>query len=325
MAKTVKDKVKRKTSLNHPPSAKQREAMKKSASNKALAKTASTKKREATLQPHEDSVPVKKKSSSQKTPAKTTSPKKTAAKRKSPQTLIDKTPPSKARKQQQASDTPETHEATPSTGGSGTSKTSVIRRIFGEQLKFSNSPPDGKGHAKGKKASTHTKKKSKPCNDTTEEESKRMTTDAKRKSRARKGNRNAKPKAPADASKARSKSLHRIQAHQVGWLTSSGVRKALSVNHPELDLEGEDYEGLLDLLLVDFAPSKIGTAYVQFAPQCNVDAEDIDLDKDFMSKPKATKLFKDMLINRHNMILQQNTIEVHSSGDEGSEQGSTSK
>jgi len=182
----------------------------------------------------------------------------------------------KARKYQQSKNTPGTQEETPSTGGSARSKTSFVCEIFGEQLKFSNSPAETKGQAKGKKAPKKNKedvktkqqeKEEAPRNTktkgkvrtTTAKGSKETATDAKRKLRASNANQNAQPKAQDNDgdSKSRSKGADWIQAHQVDWLSSSGVSNALSVNRPELDLEGRDYEEIVDLLLLKLTPSKI--------------------------------------------------------------------
>ena len=66
-------------------------------------------------------------------------------------------------------------------------------------------------------------------------------------------------------------------------------------------------------------------AYALIGPKCNVLVEDVDLDKDFNSKSKAMKMFKDMLMNRHNMIFQEKTIETNSSEDESVEKVSGNK
>ena len=197
--------------------------------------------------------------------------------------------------------------------------------------KGKKAPKKNKGDLKNKKQQNEEE----PTNTNTKDELrtaaskglKKKVTDAKHKARANKANQNVKPKAQDNDgdSKSRSKDAHWIQAYQVDWLSSSGVRHSLSVNRLELDLEGWDYEELVELLIFQFAPSKIGAAYALIGPKCNVLVQKIDLNKEFNSKPKAMKMFKDMLINRHNMILQDKTVKIYSSDDEGVEEVSGNK
>ena len=126
-------------------------------------------------------------------------------------------------------------------------------------------------------------------------------------------------------SKSRTKGTNWIQAHQVDWLTQSGVENALSKNRPDMDLEGRDYEELVKLLLHEFPLSKIQIAYAFLAPRCNVVVEDVDLDKDFHTKVKAVKMFKDMVTNHHNMTGRENAAGINLSGDEDVEEISGTK
>jgi len=299
-------------------------AEKTSKGKPSLKKEASAKKRDGSSEPRQVKAPAKKKAVSKKPPAKiaatrkstkapianTPSPTKTSAKRKPSKAQVDDTPSPKARKYQQSKSTPETQEETPSTGGSAMSKTSVVRENFREQLKFTNSPAETKGQARGKKAP----KKNRADVKSEQQQKEKAPRNTKTKGKARTAATTA-----AKALKKRAKRPEHIQAHQVDWLTLSGVSNALMVNCPGIDLEGRGYEECVDLLLPNFTPSKISTAYALFGPKCNVLVEDADLDKDFNSKPKAIKMFKDMLMNRHSMILQEKTIEIDSPDDESVE------
>ena len=66
-------------------------------------------------------------------------------------------------------------------------------------------------------------------------------------------------------------------------------------------------------------------AYLGMTARNSDAVKDVDLNKDFNSKPKAMKMLKDMLMNRHNMILQEKTIETTSSEDESVEKVSGNK
>ena len=204
---------------------------------------------------------------------------------------------------------------------------SIVHKIFGQTLKFTDGPSDATGKCTGVKprkktnAGSMAKTRGKLSMAVVKSPKKKGTNLNLDVKPAAKGNAKArKVKAkvqvtPAD-SKSRTKGSNWIQAHQVDWFTRSGVENALSVSHSEMDLEGRDYEELVKILLHEFPPRKIGMAYALLGPKCNVVIEDVGLDKDFHTKVKAVMMFKDMVMNHHNMIRGENTIEFNSSGDE---------
>ena len=87
-----------------------------------------------------------------------------------------------------------------------------------------------------------------------------------------------------------------------------------------MDLEGRDYEELVKSLLNELTPSKIGIIYALLGPKCNVIVKAVDLAKDFKTSANAMKMFKGMLMNRPNMIGQEKSIKINSSGDENVEE-----
>ena len=84
------------------------------------------------------------------------------------------------------------------------------------------------------------------------------------------------------------------------------------VNDIEFEEENDNYSYLLDVLLKEFSPSKIAMSYAALSNSCNVCVAEINMDKDFVTGPKARKMMKEMLINHYNAT----RITIDSSEDE---------